>query len=197
MCVPSSENGLEPGLPIDEIEARLSAAAKCHHFEERNIAYWLLEIDRRKLYEKRGFSSVGDYAFELAGIKPRKARYLVLIARRLEKLPRIREAFDSGTLSWTKTREIVGVATPDTELDWLLKAKALSNRDLEKAVREHGGRGSGDFVSLTISMPKDLLPMWPILVGRVRARREDQRHGAGEVAGPRTNAGGIHQHVSP
>ncbi len=40
----SSEPGLEPGLPIDEVEARLFSAAKRHHLEERNIAYWLLEI---------------------------------------------------------------------------------------------------------------------------------------------------------
>jgi len=86
----SLEPGLESGLPIDEIEARLSAAATRHHLEERNIAYWLLEIEERGLHKKRGFSSIGDYALELIGIKPRKAQYLVFIASRLEKLPRIR-----------------------------------------------------------------------------------------------------------
>ena len=73
----SSEPGLEPGLPIDEVEARLFSAAKRHHLEERNIAYWLLEIEERGLHKERGFSSIGDYAMELIGIKPRKAQYLV------------------------------------------------------------------------------------------------------------------------
>ncbi len=143
MCALSSEPGLEAGLPIEEIEARLSAAATRHHLEERNIAYWLLELDRRRLYETRGFSSIGDYAMELVGVKPRKAQYLVFIASRLEKLPRIREAFDAGELPWTKAREIVSVATPETEAEWLAKARALSNRDLEKEVRRHAGRESG------------------------------------------------------
>jgi hypothetical protein len=69
----ASETKLDSGLPLDEIEARLFAAAKRHHLEERNIAYWLLEIDERGLHRERGFSSVGDYALELVGIKPRKA----------------------------------------------------------------------------------------------------------------------------
>ncbi len=77
MLVLTSDVGLEPGLPVDQIEFRLIDAARRHHLEERNIAYWLLELDRRRLYQARGFSSTGDYAMELVGIKPRKAQYLV------------------------------------------------------------------------------------------------------------------------
>ena len=156
----SSEPGLESGLPIDEIEARLSAAATSHHLEERNIAYWLFEIEERSLHKERGFSSIGDYAMELIGIKPRKAQYLVFIASRLEKLPLIREAFDSGELSWTKAREITGVATAETEAEWLDKARALSNRDLEREARRHAGQDSGAFATVTISMPVEVLAMW-------------------------------------
>ena len=160
MSVLSSEAGLEPGLPVDEIESRLFEAAKRHHLEERNIAYWLHEIDERGLHKDRGFSSIGDYSMELVSIKPRKAQYLVFIASRLEALPGIREAFDSGELPWTKAREIVSVATSETEAEWLEKARALSNRDLEKEVRRHDGRGSGQFATLTISMPVEILDMW-------------------------------------
>ena len=160
MLVLTSDVGLEPGLPVDQIESRLIDAARRHHLEERNIAYWLLELDRRRLYQARGFSSTGDYAMELVGIKPRKAQYLVFIASRLEKLPTIRESFDSGELTWTKAREIVSVATPETEAEWLEKARVLSNRDLEKEVRRHDGRGSGAFATVTISMPVEVLEMW-------------------------------------
>jgi len=160
MSVLSSEAGLEPGLPVDQIESRLLEAAKRHHLEERNIAYWLHEIDERGLHKERGFSSIGDYSMELVGIKPRKAQYLVFIAGRLEALPGIREAFEAGELPWTKAREIVSVATPETEAEWLDKARALSNRDLEKAVRRHAGRESGEFATVTISMPVEVLAMW-------------------------------------
>ena len=72
----------------------------------------------------------------------------------------IREAFDAGELPWTKARKIVSVATSETEAEWLEKARALSNRDLEKEVRRHDGRGSGQFATLTISMPVEILDMW-------------------------------------
>ncbi len=65
----SSASGLEPGLPIDEVEARLFSAAKRHHLEERNIAYWLLEIEERGLHKERGFSSIGDYPPSPVGIR--------------------------------------------------------------------------------------------------------------------------------
>ena len=103
---------------------------------------------------------MGDYARELTGLNPRKAQYLVFIADRLEKLPIIAAAFDAGELPWTKAREIVRVATLTTEQEWLEKAKKLSNRELEKAVRKHEGTGSGEFVTMTISMPAALLPVW-------------------------------------
>ena len=160
MDVVSPSVGREAGLSVEQIETHLIEAASRHHLEERNIAYWLLEIDRRRLFNTRGFSSLGDYAMELVGIKPRKAYYLVFIASRLEDLPAIKEAFDTGKLSWTKAREIVVVATPETEEEWLEKARLLSNRDLEKEVRRHDGRGSGAFATVTISMPVEVLEMW-------------------------------------
>ena len=151
---------LDERLSVDDVESRLIEAAHRHHTEERNIAHWLLEIDRRRLFEERGFSSLGDYAMELCGIKPRKARYLVLVAKRLERLPAIRDAFDSGALSWTKAREITKVATPANEAEWLERARVLSNRELEKAVREQDGAGPGEFATMTMSMPTEVLEMW-------------------------------------
>ena len=128
MSALSQSVGLEPVLSVEQIESHLIEAANRHHLEERNIAYWLLEIDRRQLYRTRGFSSLGDYAMELVGIKPRKAWYLVFIAERLENLPAIRAEFDAGKLSWTKAREIVAVATPDTEEEWLACCRIVTSR---------------------------------------------------------------------
>ena len=159
-AAPTLETDLEPGLSIDEIEIKLCTAAERHHLEERNIAYWLHEIDVRGLHRERGFSSLGDYAMELVGIKPRKAQYLAFLAGRLETLPHIRAAFDSGSLSWTKAREIVSVATAETEAAWLEKGLRLSNRELERETRRHAGGDSGKFATVTLSMPVEVLEMW-------------------------------------
>ena len=69
MSVLSSQAGLAPGLPVDQIESRLFDAAARHHLEERNIAYWLHEIDERGLHKERGFSSIGDYPPSPVGLR--------------------------------------------------------------------------------------------------------------------------------
>ena len=51
--------GQEPELSVEQIESHLIEAANRHHLEERNIAYWLLEIDRRALQNSRVFVAGG------------------------------------------------------------------------------------------------------------------------------------------
>ena len=59
MYVLTSDTGLESGLSLDEIESRLVEAAHRHHLEERNMAYWLLEADRRLLHKETRVFLVG------------------------------------------------------------------------------------------------------------------------------------------
>jgi hypothetical protein len=47
----------------------------------------------------------------------------IQLARKLEKLPRVKAAVASGSLGYTKAREIVQVATPATEAQWLEAAE--------------------------------------------------------------------------
>ncbi|MEN8008578.1 MAG: HNH endonuclease, partial [Candidatus Krumholzibacteriota bacterium] len=47
----------------------------------------------------------------------------IRLARQLDGLPAVRDAMVSGELGYTKAREIVGVATPDTQDEWLQAAK--------------------------------------------------------------------------
>jgi HNH endonuclease len=56
-------------------------------------------------------------------------------------------------------REIVRVATAETEEAWLEKARTLSCHDLEREVRQREGlgAGSGERATLTISLPIELL----------------------------------------
>jgi hypothetical protein len=62
----------------------------------------LLEVESKNLFRNRGFSSIYDFADELIEMDRRKTQYLLSIARRLEALPAIAAAFDSGEIGWTK-----------------------------------------------------------------------------------------------
>ena len=77
--------------------------------------------------------------------KVKRPDKLILLAKRLEKLPRVDAAFNSGEVPWTKIREIARIATPDTEQVWLEKARRLTSRQLEEEVagKKRGDRPGG------------------------------------------------------
>jgi hypothetical protein len=158
MCIDTHDLPLQPGLAIDEIEKRLMASAERYQREERRLSYYLLDVQTRNLFFERGFSSIYDFAMELVGLSRRKTQYLLFIARKLAKLPAIADAFDTGEIGWTKVREILKVATPDTQGEWLDKANKLKNRELEKLVRKQAP--SEAFATLRISLPEGMMNLW-------------------------------------
>jgi len=95
---------------------------------------WFGEIMRRGLYRRLGYSSINQYAkVELKFCKTRTGDF-VQLARKLEKLPAVRESVENGALGYTKAREIVKVATPETEEGWVAAAQDCSRRELERKV---------------------------------------------------------------
>jgi hypothetical protein len=69
------------------------------------------------------------------GFEYRKTRSLLYVAERCKSLPEISHAFRKGDIPWTKIREAVKVAKPETEKEWLSRCNSLSNRQLEREVR--------------------------------------------------------------
>jgi hypothetical protein len=69
-------------------------------------------------------------------IPPRgtSARELVGIARALEKLPVIDNAFSDGLLYWTAVRAMVTVAIPQDEQEWVDFARMNTVRAVERRV---------------------------------------------------------------
>ena len=97
---------------------------------------WFEEVMRRKLFRDRGYSSMNQYAMqELSFSKSRTDNY-VRLAKRLGKLPAVRSAVASGKLGYTKAREVVAVATPDTEDQWLKAAEEGTRDDLARKVKK-------------------------------------------------------------
>jgi hypothetical protein len=137
----------------------VTTSARCDR-GERTIAFYLLEVESRHLFRGRGFSSIYDFADKLMEMDRRKVQSLLRIARCLEELPAIAAAFDSGEVGWTKVREITKVATKESEKEWLEKARKMSCRELEKAVRQDGRCSSGRFHTIRIPMPEEVLNLW-------------------------------------
>ena len=99
---------------------------------------WFGDIMRRRLFCGLGHSSINQYAIRELGFSKSRADDFIRLARQLDNLPAVREAVASGELGYTKAREIVSVATPETQDTWLKVAKGTRKelvREIKKVKR--------------------------------------------------------------
>lgn len=82
-----------------------------------------------------GCSSVIHYASAVLGLNPRQARTCRRVAQRLQDLPELSLSAELGIIAWSKLREIVRKASPETEALWLRLAKTHSYKNIEALVR--------------------------------------------------------------
>ncbi|MEZ4301804.1 MAG: hypothetical protein R3B70_43115 [Polyangiaceae bacterium] len=87
-----------------------------------------------------GYADVYHAARCLFGLGAHTVRERIRVGRALRSLPRIEEAFLSGELSYSRTREVTRVATAENESGWILLGRELSIRTLERRVAEAAGK---------------------------------------------------------
>jgi Domain of unknown function (DUF222) len=126
-------------LSLERLEAEITtlaghlAAAECR---------WLLmvaEFDRRKGYEQWGCWCASQWLGLRCGLEARAAQEKVRVARALDDLPAITEAFAKGELSYSQVRALTRVAEPATETDLLMIARHATAAQLERLVRSYRG----------------------------------------------------------
>ncbi|MEW6745268.1 MAG: HNH endonuclease signature motif containing protein [Planctomycetota bacterium] len=125
---------LIPGLPIEELELRLQLANRTSEVGYRTTAFYLADMQERRLYQFTGHASAIHYAMNKLGVSRRQARDLLAAGRALAELRRIDEAFCKGDLSWSKTRLLARIAIQETEEAWLERALEVTCAELEREV---------------------------------------------------------------
>ncbi len=58
------------------------------------------------------------------------------LARKMDELPVLREAIENGDVGYTKAREIITVATPKTDANWVEAARRQSRAELADKVKK-------------------------------------------------------------
>lgn len=96
---------------IDDAIRELSALVAA---TEAKILHLVAERDALGL-DLGGWSSPAAWLSATAGYSPSIARSQVEVAGRLSELPDIKAAFSSGEVSFSEVKEIVPIATPETE----------------------------------------------------------------------------------
>lgn len=95
----------------------------------------LADFDARKGWKGANVTSCAHWLSWKCGLDPRTAREHVRVARALTQLPKIRNSFDAGRISYSKVRAIARVATPASEVDLLETALHSSAADVERLTR--------------------------------------------------------------
>jgi Domain of unknown function (DUF222) len=137
------------GAPVLAQDATLSQAMSNEQLEHEITTFaahlsaatcrWLLmvaEFDRRRAYESWECLNTAQWLNVHAGISPSTGRQHVFVARSLLDLPRIRESFGRGELSYSRVRAVCRVAQPDDEDRWLQVAREATGSQLDRIVSD-------------------------------------------------------------
>ena len=78
----------------------------------------MLAMDRLETYKDMGLSSSVHFATQRLRISERSAKTTLSVSKQLEELPLLAQAVLHAEIEWSQIREVVSVATPDTEEMW-------------------------------------------------------------------------------
>jgi hypothetical protein len=131
-------------MPLERLEAEITQLAGNLAAAECRWMVLIAEFDRRAGYEQWGCRSCSHWLSWQCGLDMRGARDRVRVARALEQLPVITQAFAAGALSYSKVRALVRVATPANEADLVMIAQHATATQVERTVRTYRGVLSQD-----------------------------------------------------
>jgi hypothetical protein len=128
--------------PVADAEPASHAAIHREILAQSALANWsmhrlmalLRNMEACEGYVEYGCPTITHYVELACGVSRIAARQRVRVARALGELPLIDREFAAGRLSYAKVRSLVRIATPETEKEWIAKAKQLTAEDLERVV---------------------------------------------------------------
>lgn len=94
----------------------------------------LPEVFRRRLYRKRGFCSIYEFAAKLAGISKNVVDEALRLDSKFEKMPELKKLIPEVGLS--KLRIVAGVAKKETDLFWANKVQEMTRSALSSYLKE-------------------------------------------------------------
>ena len=84
----------------------------------RNALVWrqkfmglLPEVEKRRLYESKGFGSIFEFAYKLAGLSEQQVRTALNLEKRFESLPALKALLVEGKVSVSKLVRVASIAT--------------------------------------------------------------------------------------
>ncbi|MQB01232.1 MAG: DUF222 domain-containing protein [Actinobacteria bacterium] len=129
----------------DELDDALHQFHGIHCLAHIQILRVVVEKERKGALDRDGVRSGWEWLSLKLGLSSKVAREWAAVARSLESLPLISEAYERGEICWDSVRHLVEFATPETEeelVDWAKEAPADTMR--MAATRHRVSRRVGD-----------------------------------------------------
>ena len=127
--------GMIDGLAAEEVDEHLGRYLRLHDIGHRGLAFYLCEMQERRLHQSFGYSSTTEYALHRHALSARRTRELLHAGAQLRELVVVDEAFCRQELTWSKVVLLLRVASAEHEQAWLDRAKALGISELKREVR--------------------------------------------------------------
>ncbi len=102
----------------------------------RKFTGLLPEVNRRRLYEKKGFGSIFEFAFKLAGLSEKQVRLALNLDERFKDKPALKGLLVNGKVSINKLTRVTSVTTPENDEFWAGKVQQLSQSAIETLVKD-------------------------------------------------------------
>ncbi|HYZ91991.1 MAG TPA: DUF222 domain-containing protein [Actinomycetota bacterium] len=112
-----------PSLPLEDRMVDVHARINCSYADLFDL---IVEFERRDAYRVDGARSMADWLGYRFGFSEHSSRELCRIARSLEFLPAIADAFRDGFLTFDKVRWLTEFCTPSEDESWARDAVGLS-----------------------------------------------------------------------
>lgn|SRR3989344_2638478 len=104
-------------------------------FWKQKFAGLLPEVLHRKLYNRRGFASLYEFAFKIGGLNHLTVDKVLSLHARLQDKPALKEQLIMGSIGWSKIERVSYLATPETDQEWASKIQVLSKPALEAYIK--------------------------------------------------------------
>lgn len=96
----------------------------------------LPEVNKRRLFEEKGCSSIFEFAAKFCGLSADQTRLALNLEKRIEDKPVLKQMFTNGEASMYKLNRVASIATAENEEELAAKIKLLPKSALETFVRD-------------------------------------------------------------
>ncbi|MBI4995108.1 hypothetical protein HZC21_05750 [Candidatus Peregrinibacteria bacterium] len=129
-------SGSTPAMSDKELYEKCQIYGAAARLWRQRFIGLLPEVNRRRLYEKKGFSSIFEFAAKLCGLSKEQVYLTLNLEKRFEDKPVLKKMLENGEVSINKLTRIASIATPENEQELAEKIKILPKNALETWIRD-------------------------------------------------------------